>query len=86
MRRTLVAALFDKIAKLSMKSLGETNSGKLVSLISADLFNCERGLSFSCMILASPIVNFISYIIIGTQFSWEYAGIVFGVWIFTVIC
>lgn len=78
--------MFDKIAKLSMKSLSETNSGKLVSLISSDLFSCERGLSFSCMIIASPIVNIISYIIIGTQFSWEYAGIVFGVWLFTITC
>jgi hypothetical protein len=37
-----------------------------VSLISSDLFSCERGLSFSCMIIASPIVNMISYVIIGT--------------------
>jgi hypothetical protein len=37
-RRTLVAALFKKVEALSMKSLSETSSGKLVSLISADMF------------------------------------------------
>jgi hypothetical protein len=37
-RRTLVAALFKKVESLSMKSLSETSSGKLVSLISADMF------------------------------------------------
>lgn len=38
MRRTLCAVMFDKVAALSVKSLGETNIGKLISLISSDLF------------------------------------------------
>ena len=84
MRRTLIAALFEKVARLSIKSVSETNSGKLVSLVSSDLFACERGLGFSSMIVASPIVNIFSYILIGFYYSWEYAGIVFGTWIFTL--
>ena len=37
-RRILVGGLFDKVSKLSVKSMTETGSGKLISLISADLF------------------------------------------------
>jgi ABC-type multidrug transport system fused ATPase/permease subunit len=38
MRKTLVSAMYDKVSVLSMKSLTETNSGKLIALISADIF------------------------------------------------
>lgn len=38
MRKTLVSAMYDKVSVLSMKSLTETNSGKLITLISADIF------------------------------------------------
>lgn len=38
MRKVLVSAMYDKVAMLSMKSLTETNSGKLIALISADIF------------------------------------------------
>ena len=38
MRKVLVTAMYDKVALLSMKSLTETNSGKLIALISADIF------------------------------------------------
>lgn len=37
LRRALVAALYLKTTKLSMKSMTETNSGKLISLINGDL-------------------------------------------------
>jgi hypothetical protein len=60
-RRTLVAALYDKVVNLSMKSMTETNSGKLISLISADLFGVERGLSFFPIVLASPFINILAY-------------------------
>lgn len=36
-RKTLIAALYTKISKLSMKSLTETNSGKLVTIVSGDI-------------------------------------------------
>jgi hypothetical protein len=45
LRRTLVATMFKKILKLSLKSLVETDSGKLVAIISADLFVVERQLA-----------------------------------------
>ena len=37
LRRIILAALYDKVIKLSMKSMTMTNSGKLISLISGDL-------------------------------------------------
>ena len=37
MRKTLVAAMYQKISKLSMKSLTQTNSGKLITIISGDI-------------------------------------------------
>ena len=37
-KKLLTSLLYNKIEKLSVKSLTETNSGKLISLVSADLF------------------------------------------------
>jgi len=37
-RKVLVSSIYDKVGKLSIKSLTETNSGKLISLVSSDLF------------------------------------------------
>ena len=36
-RKSLTAAIYSKIAKLSMRSLTETNSGKLITIVSGDL-------------------------------------------------
>lgn len=56
-RRVLCAALYDKVVKLSMKSMTETHSGKLISLISADLFTIEKGLSLFPLLFAAPLIN-----------------------------
>ena len=85
MRRTLVAILYDKVTKLSMKSLIATNSGKLISVISGDLFAAERSLTFVSLVISCPIVNIVTYVIIGLQSSWVNSAIVFGVWI-VMIC
>ena len=42
MRRTLCAVMFDKVTALSVESLAKTSSGKLISMISSDLFAVER--------------------------------------------
>lgn len=36
-RKTIITALYTKLARLSMKSLTETNSGKLVTIVSGDI-------------------------------------------------
>ena len=81
MRRTLVAVIFDKVCHLSMKSLIATNSGKLISVISADLFAAERSLAFSPMILAFPFVWGFAYLIIGLTSSWINILIIFSIWL-----
>ena len=85
MRRTLVAVIFDQLCELSMKSLMSTNSGKLVQLISADLYTVERLVALAHLILAWPIVNAFAYVLIGLLSSWDNALIVFAVWILIVI-
>ena len=85
MRRTLVAVMFDKVCHLSMKSLIATNSGKLISVISADLFAAERSLAFTPLVLAFPVVNAFTYTLIGLLSSWVNSLIVFSVWIVMVV-
>jgi hypothetical protein len=36
-RKTLVGGMFNKVGRMSLKSMARTNSGKLVALISADI-------------------------------------------------
>jgi ATP-binding cassette subfamily C (CFTR/MRP) protein 4 len=73
--------MHDKVVKLSMKSLIETNSGKLITLISSDIFSIERGLTFSSFIAASPFINIICYILIGQTAGWWYSLTIFGFWV-----
>jgi ATP-binding cassette subfamily C (CFTR/MRP) protein 4 len=68
-----------------MKSMTETNSGKLVSLISADLFSIERGLSFAPLLFAAPFVNMWACYWLAVTVGWEYALIVVGVWMFQLV-
>jgi ABC-type multidrug transport system fused ATPase/permease subunit len=64
LRRTLLGVLYDKISRLSVNSLTQTNSGKLISLISADLFQIERQLGWVVMLAAAPFVNILAWYII----------------------
>jgi ABC-type multidrug transport system fused ATPase/permease subunit len=61
LRRILVATLFDKVVRLSTQSISQTNSGKLISLISSDLLSVENGLSYFPIILVAPFVNLLAY-------------------------
>ena len=77
----MVAALYDKVVKLSIKSMAETNSGKLISLISADLFAVERGLSFFPILFAAPVVNIFAYVLLARSVGVVYTFVTFGFWI-----
>lgn len=81
----MVAALYDKVIKLSMKSMTETNSGKLISLISADLFTVERGLSFFPILLAAPFINLVAYYFLAITIGIKYTIVVVGMWILLVL-
>ena len=75
-RKILVTAMYDKLGKLSMKSVTSTNSGKLITLVSADIFTIERGLAFAPIALTSPFVNIGVVIFIGVKTHWSNAIIV----------
>lgn len=85
-RKLLIAAVFDKVSKLSMRSLTETNSGKLITLVSSDIFTLERPLSMAPFGVASPLINLACYGLIWVIAGWPYALIIFGLWILTVLC
>ena len=85
LRRIILAALYDKVIKLSMKSMTMTNSGKLISLISGDLSQVERGLSFSPLVLASPFINLTAYILLAQMIGIKYTMIAFGFWVLMLI-
>ena len=68
-----------------MKSMTETNSGKLISLISADLFTVERGLSFFPIIIAGPLVNCLAYYFLSKEIGAIYTLVVIFLWVFLMI-
>jgi len=80
-----VAALYDKCVKLSMKSMTETNSGKLISLISADLLTVERGLSFFPILIAAPFINLFAYYLLSKIVGIEYTIVVMGLWVLILV-
>lgn len=76
-RKILVSSLYDKLGKLSMKAITSTNSGKLITLVSGDIFMIERGLAFSPMILTTPLTNIAVVILVGVTSHWSNSIIVF---------
>ena len=85
MRRTIVAALYEKCVKLSMKSMTETNSGKLISLISADLLTIERGLTFASTLFAAPFINMIALYFLAKTVGWIYSLVVLFLWLLLMV-
>mmetsp|Transcript_40800 Transcript_40800/g.29424 ORF Transcript_40800/g.29424 Transcript_40800/m.29424 type:complete len:117 (+) Transcript_40800:637-987(+) len=73
MRKVIVSSIYDKIGSLSIKSLAETNSGKLISLVSSDLFQIERPFSIIFMLIPIPLLNLTVSAIIGFTMGWIYA-------------
>lgn len=85
LRKILISAMYDKVSKLSMRSLTETNSGKLIALVSSDIFTLERPLSVAPFALCSPMINLACYGLIWHIVGWSYAVTIFGLWIFTIV-
>lgn len=73
--------MYDKIGRLSMKSLIATNSSKLITLISSDIFSVERGLTTAPTVLAAPFINIVCYIFLGFTAGWWYSLGTFLFWI-----
>jgi len=85
LRKTITIALYNKIERLTVKSLTETDSGKVISIISGDLAAIARPLCFSTIILAAPFVNLTAYIVLAFTSGIEYALITFAWWILLLI-
>lgn len=81
-----MVALYDKIAELSMESLIKTNSGKLVSVFSSDIYSIERGLYMSPTAFAAPFINIFCIILIGIILGWWYSlGLVISFFFIIII-
>jgi ABC-type multidrug transport system fused ATPase/permease subunit len=85
-RKTLIASMYSKISKLSMQSLTETNSGKLITIVSGDIQAIERSLAITSVVFAAPFVNIIAYVVLGFTSGWVYAGITFAIWVVIMVC
>ena len=81
MRKAIISSMYDKVANLSVKSLTETNSGKLITIISGDIFNVERAICVLPIAPAAPIVTFLCLFYIAYSTSISYAAITLSIWI-----
>lgn len=59
-RKAIVSTMYDKVGKLSTKSMTETNSGKLITIISGDVFSVERAICILPILPAAPIIVLLS--------------------------
>ena len=85
LRKFLMSAIYDKIGKLSTKSVVATNSGKLISLVSADIFVVERGMPLMPWIITSPITNIVVMVYLGIKNHWSTSVIVFIFYMLLVV-
>jgi ATP-binding cassette, subfamily C (CFTR/MRP), member 4 len=81
MRKAIVSAMYDKVGKLSTKSLTETNSGKLITIISGDIFNVERAICMMPILPAAPLVTLLCLFYIAWGSGIEYAVITLIIWL-----
>ncbi len=84
-RKTLIAAMYTKVSKLSMKSLTETNSGKLITIVSGDIQAIERPLAMVSIVFATPLINLIAFLVLLFIIGWEYGLITIATWILIMI-
>ena len=75
--------MFDKVTTLSVESLAKTSSGKLIAMISSDLFALERSFTFAALILVFPVCNLFTFLYVGSRFGWIPALIVLACFLFS---
>jgi ABC-type multidrug transport system fused ATPase/permease subunit len=69
--------MYDKVARFSLKSLTETNSGKLVTIISGDMFQVERAISLTPMIAGIPFILVVAMTLIAINVGLLYTFYIF---------
>jgi ABC-type siderophore export system fused ATPase/permease subunit len=84
MRKVVVSNMYDKVGKLSTKSLTETNSGKLITIISGDIFNVERATCLTPILPAAPCVVLLALFYIAWGSGIEYAIITLVIWLMCI--
>ena len=85
-RKILVTAMYNKVGKLSTKSLGRINTGKLVSLVSGDLFNLEKMLTITPMAVSGVLLNLTAYVLIGYLYqNYTHTAILTTTWLLTLL-
>ena len=62
--------MYNKICKLSMKSLTQTNSGKLITIISGEIQSIERIMGLVGVIFAAPFINIVAYVVLAFTNGW----------------
>lgn len=85
-RKCLTAALYTKISRLSVRSLAETNSGKLITIVSGDLQAVTPMMGLVAMIFAAPFVNLVAFLVLGYTSGWQNASITIAIWFVILIC
>lgn len=80
-RKILISLIYDKTSKLCLRSLVKMNSGKLITMISTEIFTLERGLTMVPLVFAAPFVNIICYVLIIDMIGWYYAVSTFLFWL-----
>jgi ABC-type multidrug transport system fused ATPase/permease subunit len=78
--------MYIKVSKLSVKSVTETNSGKLITIVSGDIQSVERMMKFVPQVFSGPIINLVAYIVIWFLNDWVSSLITFVVGVFIMYC
>ena len=80
-RKILISAIYDKVGKLSIRSVTETNSGKLIKLATSEVLNVEKHLAVVPFCFAAPPTFIAIYGLIWLIAGWLCALIIFGIWL-----
>ena len=84
-RKTITGAMYNKMERLTIKSLTETDSGKVISIISGDLQAILRPMCLMSIIIAAPFVNLTAYIVLAFTSGIEASLITFAWWMVLLI-
>ena len=69
-----------------MKSLTQTNSGKLITIVSGEIQSVERIMGLVGVIFAAPFINLVAYIVLFITNGWQAAVVTLGIWGFIMFC
>jgi ATP-binding cassette subfamily C (CFTR/MRP) protein 1 len=83
-RKGIAGMIYKKALKFNQKSIAKASSGKVVTIISGELQNIERGMAQIPYLFITPINTILAFTLIGINFK-EGAAIGFGIFILLII-